>query len=232
MRLERVPRRVSASWPPPAAWVPTRRASPLTGRPEVSADRRHVRRRCRCLPLRPPERLYDAAEAHGHNLVLSPVTRGRDEHRAAQSLQDFRFDALNMLGPPTAEPLSPPDGCPSWWWAGMSITRPSMWSAPRTSAEWPRPSLSWSSSGIVVSPTSTVAPAPSPRLGGRARQGPHRPPGHRRSRATFDRGLGRQRGRSAVPYRSDKCRAGRRTDGSFRSGAGRRAHRGTPGLEP
>jgi DNA-binding LacI/PurR family transcriptional regulator len=51
------------------------------------------------------ERLYNAAEDHGHNLVLSPVTRGRNEHRAAQSLQDFRFDALIMLGPPTAEPL-------------------------------------------------------------------------------------------------------------------------------
>jgi DNA-binding LacI/PurR family transcriptional regulator len=51
------------------------------------------------------ERLYDAAEDHGHSLVLSPVTRGRNEHRAAQSLQDFRFDALIMLGPPTAQPL-------------------------------------------------------------------------------------------------------------------------------
>jgi DNA-binding LacI/PurR family transcriptional regulator len=51
------------------------------------------------------ERLYDAAEAQGHSLVLSPVTRGRDERRAAQSLHDFRFDALIMLGPPTPKPM-------------------------------------------------------------------------------------------------------------------------------
>jgi DNA-binding LacI/PurR family transcriptional regulator len=51
------------------------------------------------------ERLYDEAERQGHNLILSPLTRGRDERRAAQSLQDFRFDALIMLGPPTTEPL-------------------------------------------------------------------------------------------------------------------------------
>ena len=51
------------------------------------------------------ERLYDAAERQGHSLILSPLTKGRDERRAAQSLQDFRFDALIMLGPPTTEPL-------------------------------------------------------------------------------------------------------------------------------
>ena len=51
------------------------------------------------------EGLYVAAEAHGYNLILSPVTRGRDEAKAAESLQDFRFDGLIMLGPPTAVPL-------------------------------------------------------------------------------------------------------------------------------
>jgi len=51
------------------------------------------------------EGLYDAAEAQGHSLILSPVTRGRDERRAAQSLHDFRFDALIMLGPTTAAPV-------------------------------------------------------------------------------------------------------------------------------
>ena len=51
------------------------------------------------------EGLYDAAEEQGHTLLLSPVTRRRDERRAAQSLHDFRFDALIMLGPPTAEPV-------------------------------------------------------------------------------------------------------------------------------
>jgi DNA-binding LacI/PurR family transcriptional regulator len=49
--------------------------------------------------------LYAAAEDHGHSLILSPLMKGRDERRAAQSLQDLRFDALIMLGPPTAEPL-------------------------------------------------------------------------------------------------------------------------------
>lgn len=51
------------------------------------------------------EGLFAAAEEHGHSLILTPLTRGRDERRAAQSLHDFRFDALIMLGPPTAEPL-------------------------------------------------------------------------------------------------------------------------------
>ncbi len=50
------------------------------------------------------EGLYAAAEARGHNLLLAPVSRRRDEAVAAQSLQDFRFDALIMLGPPTAHP--------------------------------------------------------------------------------------------------------------------------------
>lgn len=50
------------------------------------------------------EGLYAAAEARDHNLILSPVTAGRDEAKALESLQDFRFDGLIMLGPPTAEP--------------------------------------------------------------------------------------------------------------------------------
>jgi DNA-binding LacI/PurR family transcriptional regulator len=51
------------------------------------------------------EGLYAAAEQHGHSLVLTALTAGRDERKAAQSLQDFRFDAVIMLGPPTARPL-------------------------------------------------------------------------------------------------------------------------------
>jgi DNA-binding LacI/PurR family transcriptional regulator len=51
------------------------------------------------------EGLYAAAEDHGLNLILSPLTRGRDEAKAAQSLSDFRFDAVIMLGPQTIEPL-------------------------------------------------------------------------------------------------------------------------------
>ena len=49
--------------------------------------------------------LYAAAEQTGHTLVLTALTAGRDEHQAAQSLQDFRFDALIMLGPSTSHPL-------------------------------------------------------------------------------------------------------------------------------
>jgi DNA-binding LacI/PurR family transcriptional regulator len=51
------------------------------------------------------EGLYAAAETHGHSLILTPVTRGRDEHRAAESLHDFRFDGLIMLSPHTPKPL-------------------------------------------------------------------------------------------------------------------------------
>jgi DNA-binding LacI/PurR family transcriptional regulator len=51
------------------------------------------------------EGLYAAADTRGLNLILTPVTRGRDEAAAAESLRDFRFDALVMLGPPTAAPL-------------------------------------------------------------------------------------------------------------------------------
>ena len=51
------------------------------------------------------EGLYAAARDHGHELVLSALTRGRDEQAAVQSLQDFRFDALVMLAPQTPAPL-------------------------------------------------------------------------------------------------------------------------------
>ena len=51
------------------------------------------------------EGLYAAVGEHGHSLVLSALTRGRDERQASESLHDFRFDALIMLGPPSEEPL-------------------------------------------------------------------------------------------------------------------------------
>jgi DNA-binding LacI/PurR family transcriptional regulator len=51
------------------------------------------------------EGLYAAAERQRLNLILTALTAGRDERRAAESLQDFRFDALIMLGPPTPDPL-------------------------------------------------------------------------------------------------------------------------------
>jgi DNA-binding LacI/PurR family transcriptional regulator len=49
--------------------------------------------------------LYAVAEEYGHTLILTPLTRGRDERRAAESLHEFRFDALIMLGPPTPAPV-------------------------------------------------------------------------------------------------------------------------------
>ena len=49
--------------------------------------------------------LYAAADATGHNLIISPLTSSRDEATAARSLQGFRFDALVMLSPPTPVPL-------------------------------------------------------------------------------------------------------------------------------
>ena len=51
------------------------------------------------------EALYAAAEQHGLGLIVAPLTKGRGERQAAESLHDFGFDALIMLGPPTARPL-------------------------------------------------------------------------------------------------------------------------------
>ena len=51
------------------------------------------------------EDLYEAAEGHGYDVVLSAVTRTRDERRATETLVDFRCEALVLLGPvaPAAE---------------------------------------------------------------------------------------------------------------------------------
>lgn len=45
------------------------------------------------------EDLQAAAEQAGYELVLSPVTRTRDEGRAVETLLDFRCEALILLGP-------------------------------------------------------------------------------------------------------------------------------------
>src|SRR5215213_5669942 len=45
------------------------------------------------------EDLYEAAEHHGYDVVLSAVTRTRDERRAVETLVDFRCEALVLLGP-------------------------------------------------------------------------------------------------------------------------------------
>lgn len=43
--------------------------------------------------------LYASAETERYGLLLSALTRGRDEAKALESLHDYRFDALVMLGP-------------------------------------------------------------------------------------------------------------------------------------
>ena len=45
------------------------------------------------------EDLHEAAERHGYDLVLSTVTRSRDEQRAEETLLDSRCEALVLLGP-------------------------------------------------------------------------------------------------------------------------------------
>jgi DNA-binding LacI/PurR family transcriptional regulator len=44
----------------------------------------------------------EAAQRHGYDLVLSTVTRTRDERRAAETLLDSRCEALVLLGPDAA----------------------------------------------------------------------------------------------------------------------------------
>ena len=45
------------------------------------------------------EDLHEAAEVRGYDVVLSTVTRTRDERRATETLVDFRCEALVLLGP-------------------------------------------------------------------------------------------------------------------------------------
>jgi DNA-binding LacI/PurR family transcriptional regulator len=45
------------------------------------------------------EDLHEAAEHQGYDVVLSTVTRTRDERRAIETLVDFRCEALVLLGP-------------------------------------------------------------------------------------------------------------------------------------
>jgi DNA-binding LacI/PurR family transcriptional regulator len=48
------------------------------------------------------EDLHEAAERQGYDVVLSTVTRTRDERRAVETLVDFRCEALVLLGPEAA----------------------------------------------------------------------------------------------------------------------------------
>ena len=45
------------------------------------------------------EDVHEAAEEHGYDLVLSTVTRTRDDQRAVETLLDSRCEALVLLGP-------------------------------------------------------------------------------------------------------------------------------------
>lgn len=45
------------------------------------------------------EDAQETAERHGYDLVLSVVTRGRDERRAVETLLDSRCEALVLIGP-------------------------------------------------------------------------------------------------------------------------------------
>jgi DNA-binding LacI/PurR family transcriptional regulator len=45
------------------------------------------------------EDLHEAAERQGYDVVLSTLTRTRDERRAVETLVDFRCEALVLLGP-------------------------------------------------------------------------------------------------------------------------------------
>ena len=45
------------------------------------------------------EDMHETAEHQGYDVVLSAVTRGRDERRAIETLLDSRCEALVLLGP-------------------------------------------------------------------------------------------------------------------------------------
>jgi DNA-binding LacI/PurR family transcriptional regulator len=49
------------------------------------------------------EDLQAAADERGYDLVVSPLTRTRDERRAVEMLLDFRCEALILLGPATPD---------------------------------------------------------------------------------------------------------------------------------
>ncbi len=49
------------------------------------------------------EGIYLAAEPAGYDVALSALTPSRDEHRAVESLLDYRCEALILLGPQTPE---------------------------------------------------------------------------------------------------------------------------------
>src|SRR4029450_9301746 len=97
------------------------------------------------------EDLYEAAERQGYDVVLSAVTRTRDERRATETLVDFRCEALVLLGP----------GAPGAPLCVVSCAGPgarggaSPWSGRPTTRGSARPSTTWSGWGTARSSTST-----------------------------------------------------------------------------
>jgi DNA-binding LacI/PurR family transcriptional regulator len=49
--------------------------------------------------------IYASAEPAGYDVILSALTAHRDEHRAVETLLDFRCDAVILLGPDGARPV-------------------------------------------------------------------------------------------------------------------------------
>ena len=118
--LEDVATHVGLS-PPPSPWYsatpPARAHRPAAGssrRPEArlparphgqsprspaQPSSRRAPRGAQQLPRRVVEDLQAASEHAGYELVLSTVTRTRDERRAVETLLDFRCEALILLGP-------------------------------------------------------------------------------------------------------------------------------------
>ena len=62
------------------------------------------------------EDLYEAADRHGYNILLSTITRSHDETRAIETLLDSHSEALILLGTqvPTWRSLHWPGNYPSW----------------------------------------------------------------------------------------------------------------------
>lgn len=48
--------------------------------------------------------LYTAADKAGYDVILSALTANRDQRRAAETLMDFRCDAVILLGPDDGQP--------------------------------------------------------------------------------------------------------------------------------
>ena len=95
----RAPRPASGSWRPPPSWATAPTAPPACS-PAAGAT-------CSAcmLDVRNPfhaelvEEIHAEADGVGYEVVLSTLTRDRDEDRAVETLLDFRCEAVILLGP-------------------------------------------------------------------------------------------------------------------------------------